>query len=47
MENLMIRPRLTDYHEIYVTQAETDFAIPFLNEDIPLYELIACSEGSL
>lgn len=33
----MIRPRLTDYHGIYLAQAQTDFAIPFLNEDIPLY----------
>lgn len=33
----MIRPRLTDYHNISATQAELDFAIPFLNEDIPLY----------
>jgi hypothetical protein len=33
----LIRPRLTDHHEILTTQAELDFAIPFLNEDLPLY----------
>ncbi|HEY9773595.1 MAG TPA: hypothetical protein V6C81_07275 [Planktothrix sp.] len=33
----MIRPRLTDHHAVYVTQTEVDFAIPFLDEDIPLY----------
>jgi hypothetical protein len=33
----LIRPRLTDYHNISTAQAELDFAIPFLAEDIPLY----------
>ena len=33
----LVRPRLTDYHGISVAQAEVDFAIPFLEEDIPLY----------
>ena len=33
----LVRPRLTDYHGIALTQGELDFAIPFLNEDIPLY----------
>ena len=33
----LIRPRITDFHNISVTQADLDFAIPFLNEDIPLY----------
>jgi len=33
----IIRPRLIDYHNILVTQEEVDFAIPFLDEDIPLY----------
>ena len=33
----LVRPRLTDHHGILVTQAEVDFAIPFLGEDIPLY----------
>jgi len=32
-----IRPRLTDYHSISAAQADLDFAIPFLDEDIPLY----------
>ena len=32
-----VRPRLTDHHGILVPQAEVDFAIPFLGEDIPLY----------
>ena len=33
----LVRPRLTDHHGISVAQAEVDFAIPFLDEDIPLY----------
>ena len=33
----IIRPRLTDYHNVPLTQEELDFAIPFVNEDIPLY----------
>lgn len=33
----LVRPRFTDFHGISVAQAETDFAIPFLDEDIPLY----------
>ena len=33
----LVRPRLTDYHGILLAQAEVDFAIPFLDEDIPLY----------
>ncbi len=33
----LIRPRLTDYHGIPTAQAELDFAIPFFDEDIPLY----------
>ncbi len=32
-----IRPRLSDFHNLFLPQAETDFAIPFLDEDIPLY----------
>ena len=34
---VIIRPRLIDYYNIPVTQEEVDFAIPFLDEDIPLY----------
>lgn len=34
---ILIRPRITDYHNILTCQSETDFAIPFLDEDIPLY----------
>lgn len=34
---MLIRPRLTDYHGIHAAQADLDFAIPFLDEDIPLY----------
>lgn len=34
---LLIRPRFTEFNNIYVPQHELDFAIPFLNEDIPLY----------
>ena len=33
----LIRPRLTDYHGIARAQADLDFAVPFLDEDIPLY----------
>ena len=34
---MIIRPRLNDYHDLPFTQEEVNFAIPFLNEDIPLY----------
>jgi hypothetical protein len=34
---LLIRPRFTDHYGILKPQAELDFAIPFLDEDIPLY----------
>ncbi len=33
----LIRPRLNDYHNLAFTQEEADFAIPFLDDDIPLY----------
>jgi hypothetical protein len=33
----LIRPRLTDHFGLLVSQNELDFAIPFLEEDIPLY----------
>lgn len=33
----IIQPRITDYHNIDAVQAKVDFAIPFLDEDIPLY----------
>lgn len=33
----LINPRLTDYFGITTPQAELDFAIPFFNEDLPLY----------
>ncbi len=33
----LIRPRLTDHYGISLTQAEVDFAIPYLDEDIPLF----------
>ena len=33
----LVRPRLTDYYGISVSQAELDFAIPFFDEDLPLY----------
>lgn len=33
----IIRPRLNDFYDISLTQEEVDFAIPFLDEDIPLY----------
>ena len=34
---MLVRPRLTDYHNVHILQSELDFAIPFLDEDIPLY----------
>lgn len=34
---VLIRPRFTDFHNVHIAQHELDFAIPFLNEDIPLY----------
>ena len=33
----MIRPRITDFHGIPALQREVSFAIPFLDEDLPLY----------
>ncbi|MDD4374625.1 MAG: GxxExxY protein [Bacteroidales bacterium] len=33
----LIRPRLNDFHGLPFTQDEVDFAIPFLDEDVPLY----------
>ncbi len=33
----IIKPRLNDYYDLPFTQEEVDFAIPFLDEDIPLY----------
>lgn len=37
LHTLLIRPRLTDYHGVTVAQEDADFAIPFFDEDIPLY----------
>lgn len=34
---VLIRPRLNDFYNLPFTQEEVDFAIPFLDEDIPLY----------
>lgn len=36
-EMAIIRPRLNDFHKLPFTQEEVDFAIPFLDEDLPLY----------
>lgn len=33
----LIRPRLNDYHNLPFRQGDVEFAIPFLDEDIPLY----------
>lgn len=33
----LIRPRLTDYYGVTLAQEDADFAIPFFDEDIPLY----------
>jgi hypothetical protein len=37
VEMALIRPRLNDHYELAFTQEEVDFAIPFLDDDIPLY----------
>lgn len=37
LDALLIRPRLTDYHGVALAQEDADFAIPFFDEDIPLY----------
>lgn len=34
---MLIRPRLTDHFGLAASQAALDFAIPFVDEDIPLY----------
>jgi hypothetical protein len=34
---MLINPRLTDHYGIATPQVSLDFAIPFFNEDIPLY----------
>ena len=34
---MLIRPRLTDHFGIHKSQAELDFVIQFLDEDLPLY----------
>lgn len=33
----LVRPRLNDHHQLSFTQEQVDFAIPFLDDDIPLY----------
>jgi hypothetical protein len=33
----LIRPRLNDFFDLEFSQSDVDFAIPFMNEDIPLY----------
>lgn len=34
---MLVRPRLTDHYDLALTQESADFAIPFLNEDLPLF----------
>ncbi|WP_049796326.1 hypothetical protein [Methanomassiliicoccus luminyensis] len=34
---VIVRPRLNDYFDLPFTQDEVDFAIPYLDEDIPLF----------
>lgn len=34
---MIVRPRLSDYYSIPLLQSDVDFAIPFMDEDIPLY----------
>lgn len=33
----LVRPRLNDHYDLPFTQSDADFAIPLLDEDIPLY----------
>lgn len=33
----LVRPRLTEHHGLSLSQASVNFAIPFLDEDLPLY----------
>jgi len=33
----LISPRLTDFHGVYIPQADLAFAVPHFDEDIPLY----------
>ncbi|WP_439486793.1 hypothetical protein [Blastomonas fulva] len=33
----LVRPRLTEHHQLALNQASVSFAIPFLDEDLPLY----------
>lgn len=33
----IVRPRLNDFYGILLLQDSVDYAIPFLDEDIPLY----------
>ena len=33
----IVRPRLNDFHGILLLQDSVDYAIPFLDEDVPLY----------
>src|SRR5689334_9224283 len=33
----LVRPRLNDYHGLAFTQEDADFAIPLLDDDVPLY----------
>ncbi len=35
--DILVRPRINDYHNLPFTQEEVDFGIPFLTEDVPLY----------
>lgn len=37
MTDLIVRPRINDFYGKTFTQEEVDFAIPFLDEDLPLY----------
>ncbi|MGP8051207.1 MAG: hypothetical protein ACLPYB_11445 [Desulfobaccales bacterium] len=34
---VLIRPRITDYYGISIPQSQIDFAIPFFDEDLPLF----------
>lgn len=37
METSIVRPRINDFYNILLRQDDVEFAIPFINEDIPLY----------
>lgn len=42
----LVRPRITDYYDLPLTQAEADFAIRLLDEDVRFISRSVCSRRS-